>query len=63
MEIVKKAVEAIKIKGIRILRNQLFLVKIDNVKAHAVLLPEGSIREEALAILKDENRVKLAKLV
>jgi hypothetical protein len=63
MEIVKKAIEAIKIKEIRILRNQLFLVKIDNVKVYAVLLLEGSIREKALAILKNENRVKLAKLV
>jgi hypothetical protein len=62
MEIVKKAAETTKMNGARVLRDQLFPVKIDNVKARAVLSPEGSIKEEALAALEDENRVKLAKL-
>jgi hypothetical protein len=62
MEIVKKAAEATKIEGARVLRDQLFLVKIDNVKARAVLSLKRSIREEALAALEDENGVKLAKL-
>jgi hypothetical protein len=62
MEIVKKAAEAIKIKGVRVLRDQLFPVKINNVKARAVLLSERSIKKEALAALENKNRVKLAKL-
>ena len=50
------------IKGARILRDQLYLIKVNNARINAVLQPDREIKEGALAALSDNNNIKVAKL-
>jgi hypothetical protein len=45
-----------------VLRDQLYLVKIDNANRTAVLNQEGKIREEAVEVLGKENNVCIAQI-
>ena len=59
---VKKAAETTKPDGARVLRDQLYPVKMDNVVARAILTPSGVVRDDAVTMLEAENGVKIAKL-
>jgi hypothetical protein len=63
LQTVKKAAEQSKPEGGRVLRDQLYPVKMDSVAARAILKPDGSLREDARANLEEENDVKIAKIV
>ena len=59
---VRRAATATVVEGARVLRDQLYPVKINNVRTDAILQPNGIIREDALAALNDTNNTQLAKL-
>jgi hypothetical protein len=58
---VKKAAEKLKPNGSRVLRDQLYPVKMDNVVVRAILTPDGALREDAIPTLEAENDVEIAK--
>uniref|UniRef100_A0A093UYX5 Uncharacterized protein n=1 Tax=Talaromyces marneffei PM1 TaxID=1077442 RepID=A0A093UYX5_TALMA len=55
---VKEAAQKIDIPGIRVLRDQLYPVKIDNANRTAVLDADGNILLRAAEVLGKENKVK-----
>jgi hypothetical protein len=59
---VKEAAQKIDIPGIRVLRDQLYPVKIDNVNRTAVLDADGNILLGAAEVLGKENNVSIAKI-
>lgn len=61
-QLVKKIAEAKIGAGARILRNKLYLIKVDNVKKTAVLDKKNKIRTEAAAAFSKENKVTVAKI-
>lgn len=63
LQAVKQAAENIRVPGLRILRDQLYPVKIDNANRIAVLEPDGTVRPDAAEKLGIENNVQIAKLV
>lgn len=61
---VKEAIQrGIQTQGTRVLRDQLFPVKVDNANRAQVLNSDGTIREDALIALGQENEVRIAKIV
>ena len=62
LDIVKQAATATAVEGARILRDQLYPVKVNNVRTDAILRPNGEVKEEAMAALNDSNNTKVAKL-
>ena len=62
LEVVKRAATATVVEGARILRDQLYLVKVNNARTDAILKPDGTVKEEALATLNDSNKISVAKL-
>jgi DNA-binding protein H-NS len=61
---VKDAIQrGIQTQGTRVLRDQLFPVKVDNANRTQVLNSDGTIREDALTALGQENEVRIAKIV
>lgn len=48
--------------GLRALRDQFYLVKVDNANCSAELDRDGSIRPEAAEVLGRENEVRIAKM-
>ena len=62
LDIVKQAATATAVEGARVLRDQLYPVKINNVRTDAILQPNGVVKEDALAALNDSNGTQLAKL-
>ena len=60
--VLKKIAERTKPANARVMRDQLFPVKMDNVMARAILLPTGAMREDAVTNLEAENDVKIAKI-
>lgn len=60
---VKKALELKTESGTRVLRDQLFPVKVDNANRTAILDKEGKIRPGTEAALGQENGVRIAKIV
>jgi hypothetical protein len=48
--------------GARVLRDELYPIKVDSVKKAAVLDDEGEIRAEATAALSEENNTTVAKI-
>ena len=52
---VKRAATEIATEGVRILRDQLYPVKVNNVRADAVLQPNGNIKEDIVSALNDRN--------
>jgi hypothetical protein len=59
---IKDAIEAKKAPGTRVLRDQLYPVKIDNVNRTVVLDREGKVLAGAMEALSRENEVQIAKL-
>ena len=59
---VKETVQKIPAPGVRVLRDQLYPVKIDNANRTAILNQDGTIRAEAAEALGKENNVRIAKL-
>ncbi|EED17221.1 hypothetical protein TSTA_022750 [Talaromyces stipitatus ATCC 10500] len=59
---VKEAAQKINILGIRVLRDQLYPVKIDNTNRTAILDADGNILLEAAEALGKENNVNIAKI-
>ena len=52
---VKRAATAIVMKGARVLQDQLYPVKINNVRTDAILKPNKVVRENALVALNNSN--------
>ena len=59
---IKDIVEAKKTPGTRVLRDQLYPVKVDNIKRTAVIDHEGKVLPGAVEALGQENDVQIAKL-
>jgi hypothetical protein len=59
---VKQAVEKAKLEGARVLRDQLFPIKVDSVNRFAVLDEHGQVRPKIAEKLGKENDVQIAKL-
>ncbi|QGA18635.1 hypothetical protein EYB26_006320 [Talaromyces marneffei] len=59
---VKEAAQKVDIPGIRVLRDQLYPVKIDNANRTAVLDADGNILPGAAEVLGKENKVSIAKI-
>jgi hypothetical protein len=59
---IKNIIEAKKTPGARILRDQLYPVKVDNVNRTAVIDHEGKVLPGATEALGQENDVQIAKL-
>ena len=59
---VKQAAEKAKVEGTRVLRDQLFPVKVDGVNRCAVLDEHSQLRPEIAEKLGKENEVEIAKL-
>ena len=62
LDVVKRAATAIVMEGARVLRDQLYPIKIKNLRTDAILQPNRVVKEDALAALNDSNNTQLAKL-
>lgn len=62
MQLVKQTAEKIAVKGARVLRGQLFPVKVDGANRTAVLDSKGDILPEAMEALGKVNEVALANI-
>jgi hypothetical protein len=60
--LVKEAAQKIPVPGVRVLRDQLYPVRIDNANRTAVLDAEGNILPGAAEALGRENEVNIAKI-
>ena len=58
----KKAATEITTEGARILRDQLYPVKVNNARTDAVLQPNGDIKENIISALNDSNKTQVAKV-
>ena len=59
---VKRAVEANLVQGARILRDDLYPIRVDSVNRTAVLDETGKIRTGATEALSEENNTQVAKI-
>jgi len=59
---VKEASEKTLVTGTRVLRDQLYPVKVDNANRKAVLKSDGSMRADAAERLGKENEVRISKI-
>jgi hypothetical protein len=59
---VKQAAEKAKVEGVRVLRDQLFPVKVDGVNQSAVLDEHNQPHLQIAETLGEENDVQIAKL-
>lgn len=59
---VKKAAEKTAVTGVRVLRDQLYPVKVDNTNRIAILDQEGKVLPGAAEVLGKENDVHIAKI-
>jgi hypothetical protein len=59
---VKQAAEKAKVEGTWVLRDQLFLVKVDSVNRYTVLNEHNQLRPEIAEKLGKENDVEIAKM-
>ncbi|KAM5344607.1 hypothetical protein ACJ41O_013142 [Fusarium nematophilum] len=59
---IKAIIEAKKAPGARVLRDQLYPVKVDNINRTAVLDHEGKVLPGAMEALGQENEVQIAKM-
>lgn len=62
VKMVKDAAQKITVQGVRVLRDQLYPVRIDNANRTAVLDTEGNILPGAMEALGTENGVNIAKI-
>ena len=63
LRLIKDAAQKTAKPGARVMRDQLYPVKIDNANRAAVLNPDGTVRQEAAEIFGKENEVNIAKIV
>lgn len=65
LQVVKAAAEKglRQTQGVRILRDQLYPIKVDNVNKAEVINPNGTIKDGAANALGEENQADVAKLV
>ena len=63
LEQVKQAAEKTMLNGGRVLRDQLYPIKVDGACARHVITPDGKIREDARTELEAENNVQIGKIV
>ena len=61
-QLVKQVAEAYLPRGARVLRDEMYPIKVDNVKRLAVLDELGDNRPEAAAALGNENDITVAKI-
>jgi hypothetical protein len=61
-QLVKEVAEAKIGAGARVLRDELYPIKVDSVNKTAVLDEKGEIRAEATAVLSEENDTTVAKI-
>jgi hypothetical protein len=61
-QLVKKVAEARIGAGARVLRDELYPIKVDSVNRTAVLDEKGEIRAEATAVFSEENDATVAKI-
>jgi hypothetical protein len=59
---VKEAVEKVAVTGTRVLRDQLYPIKVDNANRTAILDQEGKVLPGAAEVLGKENDVQIAKI-
>lgn len=59
---IKTIIEAKKAPGARVLRDQLYPVKVDNINRTAILDQEGKVLPGAMETLSQENEVQIAKM-
>jgi hypothetical protein len=59
---VKKAAEKTAVTGVRVLRDQLYPVKVDNANRTAILDQDGKVLPGAAEVLGKENDVHIAKI-
>ena len=59
---VKEATQKAATPGMRILRDQLYPVKVDNAHRASVLDQDGAVRPEAAEMFGKENNVRIAKM-
>ena len=59
---VKEASEKALVTGTRVLRDQLYPVKVDNANRKAVLERDGSVRTDAAERLEKEKEVRISKI-
>jgi hypothetical protein len=62
VKMVKDVAEKITVPGVRVLRDQLYPVRVDNANRTAVLDAEGNILPGAMEALGTENDVNIAKI-
>ena len=59
---VKSAAATTAVQGVRVLRDQLCPVKINNARADAILMPDGSLKPNTASEIAEENGIELAKV-
>ena len=62
LDVVKKAATEVATEGVRILRDQLYPVKVNNARADAVLQADGTIQEDIVSTLNDSNKTQVTKV-
>jgi hypothetical protein len=61
-EEVKKILDRESIRGLRVLKDQIYPVKVDAVKRSSVLDEEGNLRPGVVREMEEENEVSIAKV-
>ena len=59
---VKSAATITAAEGARVLRDQLYPVKVNNARADALLMPDGTLKANAALEIAAENQTELAKV-
>ncbi|XP_044720072.1 endonuclease-reverse transcriptase domain-containing protein [Hirsutella rhossiliensis] len=62
LQLVKEAAQKTAVEGARIMRDQLYPVRVDNANRTAILDTEGNILPGAIEALSAENRVTIGKI-
>jgi hypothetical protein len=61
-QLVKKVTEAMIGAGVRVLRDDLYPIKVNSVRKAIVLDKQGEIRAEAAAVFSEENKTTITKI-
>ncbi|KAM4067345.1 endonuclease-reverse transcriptase domain-containing protein [Hirsutella rhossiliensis] len=62
LQLVKEAAQKTAVEGARVMRDQLYPVRVDNANRTAILDAEGNILPGAIEALSAENRVTIGKI-
>lgn len=63
LQLVKEAAQKTALPGVRVFRDQLYPVKIDNINREAVIDAAGNILPGAAEVLGEENEVTIAQMI